>query len=500
MRVTSHNGRWNKNGVYSPRHNDRNFDQKNASHIDPNKNCFTGHIYQDEQEDLTFEEVEMEYYKRTFTQSLTARNERYRKSGHKERMKSMDEYRKNKLSCPEETILQVGNKDETIDVDLFEEIIEEHLEWQEKTFPNAVILNVALHADEQGAPHVHMRRVWVADTKDGKVVNQTKALEQMGIERPDTTKKKTRYNNPKMTFTQQCREHLIKVCQEHGLDLELEPAQPSKKSMELDVFLEEKIKKEVAESEKTLATNQAALERIRKEKEEEEAKLEARKKEIEKEKIELEKEKAGVERDLENKKTALKKAETQVKDIEDKSDELEALNEKIEIATDELGKILESKVEASKIKKPFYGKQSKEYSEAMIQEIKAMCKKTSESMKEVADLKMKADSIENRTRDIECRGKDLDRRERAVTEKEEKIAELITKKSYEIVNRRLDPKFFSRETSRADAIMKFMSGVKVGDKTAEQLYYEHNMRRIEIEYGEVDAEVKRQKDSGELEL
>lgn len=33
MKLTKHNGRAGKNGVYNPKHNDRNFDVSNSEHI-----------------------------------------------------------------------------------------------------------------------------------------------------------------------------------------------------------------------------------------------------------------------------------------------------------------------------------------------------------------------------------------------------------------------------------------------------------------------------------
>ena len=34
MKLTRHNGRTGKNGVYNPKHNDRQFDIDNSDHID----------------------------------------------------------------------------------------------------------------------------------------------------------------------------------------------------------------------------------------------------------------------------------------------------------------------------------------------------------------------------------------------------------------------------------------------------------------------------------
>lgn len=237
MRGTSHNGRVGKNGVYSVKHNDRNFDVDSAEHIDKDRmsDNWYWQRYQKEQ-DMTFEDCEKRFYEENFTDSLEAKNERYRVSGHKERVKTMDEYRENRLSCPEETLLQVGKTGESIDPDLLRQICIEHINWEMKTFPNVKVLDAALHVDEEGAPHMHERKVWIAHSDEGLVVGQAKALDEMGIDRPHPEKKKDRYNNPKTTYTAMCREHFLEVCKQHGLEIELEPDKASKRGLELTEY------------------------------------------------------------------------------------------------------------------------------------------------------------------------------------------------------------------------------------------------------------------------
>lgn len=237
MRGTSHNGRAGKNGVYSVKHNDRNFDVDSAEHID--KDRMSGNWYwqkYQKEQDMTFEDCEKRFYEENFTESLNAKNERYRQQGHKERVKTMDEYREHRLSCPEETLLQVGKTGETIDPDLLKQICIEHINWEIQTFPNVEVLDAALHVDEDGAPHMHERKVWVAHSSDGLIVGQAKALEEIGIERPHPEKKKDRYNNPKTTYTAMCREHFLEVCKQHGLEIELEPDKASKRGLELTEY------------------------------------------------------------------------------------------------------------------------------------------------------------------------------------------------------------------------------------------------------------------------
>ena len=301
MRGTSHNGRVGKNGTYSPKHNDRNFDLDSTEHIDQTQTegNWYWHRYQSEAPEMTFEQAESKFYEDNFADSLNAKNERYRVSGHKDRMKSMDEYRENRLSCPEETLLQVGKTGETIDPALLKRICIEHINWEIKTFSNVKVLDIALHVDEEGAPHIHERKVWVAHSKDGLIVGQAKALEEMEIERPHPEKKKDRYNNPKTTYTAMCREHFLEVCKQHGLELELEPDKTSKRGLELDEYKrqQEQEKAEQARQEAEQAKQERdAAERARQVAEQAQRQAEREKEEAEKDKKELEKQKASIEK------------------------------------------------------------------------------------------------------------------------------------------------------------------------------------------------------------
>lgn len=233
MRGTTHNGRTGKDGAYSAKHNDRNFDVDHAEHIDKNKMSDNWYWHYRPDEKMTFEEAEQRFYEEHFKDSLDAKNQRYIAQRHNERVKTMDQYRQSKLSCPEETILQVGKTGDTIDPKLLQEICMEQIKWEAETFPNVKILDAALHVDEQGAPHLHERKVWTAHGKDGLIVGQAKALEEMGIKRPNIEKPQDRYNNAKMTYSAMCREHFLEVCKSKGLDLETEPDKTSKRGLDL---------------------------------------------------------------------------------------------------------------------------------------------------------------------------------------------------------------------------------------------------------------------------
>lgn len=235
MRVTAHNGRSGKSGTYSPKHNDRNFDLQNSPHINPEKSsgnwtwtCYKG---------LSFDECEKKFYEQTFSKGLEEQNQRYIKNRHKERVRSINDYRSNPQTCPEETILQIGKSGDTVDPKMLQQIAIQLIAWEQKTFPNVQILDVALHVDEEGAPHMHERKVWIGHDKTGNaVVGQTKALLEMGISAPNPEKKYNRYNNPKITYTRMIREKLLDICREHGLEVEEHPKEASRNGLSLEEY------------------------------------------------------------------------------------------------------------------------------------------------------------------------------------------------------------------------------------------------------------------------
>lgn len=254
-RLTNHNGRKGKDGVYSAKHNDRNYDIKHSKNVDPAKtvNNRTWHVYPDE--NLTFEEAEQKFYEENFALYLEQKNDRYIKGRHPERVQTMDEFRKNERTCPEEVIMQIGNVDDGgMNPDELWKLCLEQIEWEAKNFPNIKILDIALHTDEPGADHIHMRKVWTAVDDHGALqVNQTKALEALGIERPDTSKKKDRNNNAKMVYSKLIRKHFVEVCKSHGIEIEEVPKEASETGLSLIEFKYRKEKKKLEAAEKKLS-------------------------------------------------------------------------------------------------------------------------------------------------------------------------------------------------------------------------------------------------------
>lgn len=229
MRATTHNGRASRKGAYLAKHNDRRFDLDKAEHIDQDRTA--KNIYwhcMPEHPEMDFEQVEQAFYIHTFKDGLQAKNAMYKQHGNDKNIQTIEEYRRNPRSCPEEQIFMLGNKDFYIPVKTLEQICKEQLAWEEKEFPQVKVLDYAAHADEQGAPHIHIRRAWIGHDKAGNaVIGQNKALKEMGVERPDTNKPQTRYNNAKITYTRKCREHLIELCRGYGIDIEMQPKERS---------------------------------------------------------------------------------------------------------------------------------------------------------------------------------------------------------------------------------------------------------------------------------
>lgn len=237
MRITTNNNRRSPGGrVYSPRHNDRDFNLQKSTHIDPVRTAdnWTWTWMENYGFLCSFEDAEREFYVRHISDHLRAVNGRYEAQRHAERVKTIDEYRRAPQSCPEETIICIGNRDNHPDPS---ELLAAYLElqhWQQRQFPQLHVLDYALHLDEQGAPHIHERHVWTYTDADGHIaIGQARALEQMGIQRPHPEQPRSRYNNPKQTYTQAVREKFAEICRQRGLEIETTPRERSQSGLTL---------------------------------------------------------------------------------------------------------------------------------------------------------------------------------------------------------------------------------------------------------------------------
>lgn len=260
MRATIHNGRTSKNGAYNTKHNDRQFDIRNAEHIDPER-VKDNRYWNWTGKEITFEAAEQIFYEKYIRKHLDAQNARYRAQRHAERAKTMDEYRRSPQTCPEEVILMIGKAGDTIPADMMARIIQEQINWEQQQCPGVKVLDVALHMDEQGAPHIHERRAWVYTDKNGNLaISQNRSLEQMGVELPNPDKPRSRFNNRKQVFSRMCREHLLQICREHGLEIEEIPQEKSKSGLSHVAYMTRQEEEKAADAERRRQFSERAAE------------------------------------------------------------------------------------------------------------------------------------------------------------------------------------------------------------------------------------------------
>ena len=264
MRASRHNGRCGKHGVYDVKHNDRDFDVTNSEHIDAERtklnvywDCYQGYCLNGatSERKMTFSEIEKAYYFEHYGEHVDAQNERNEKGGHPERNRTTDDVLKNSKTCPEETVLQLGNIDCSVTPDVLAKVVAEFFEEFEKRYGSHVhILDWALHLDES-TPHVHVRQVYDALNQYGELCpQQEKALEELGFELPDPTKKKGRFNNRKISFDAECRKLFLDIGQKNGVELEYEPEYGGASYLEKQDYIIEKQKQQIAELQANLDT------------------------------------------------------------------------------------------------------------------------------------------------------------------------------------------------------------------------------------------------------
>ncbi|MBQ9262602.1 MAG: serine/arginine repetitive matrix protein 2 [Clostridia bacterium] len=261
QRVSRHNGRAGKHGVYNPKHNDRQFDVSHADNIDKGRTNLN--LYWDWQNGLrdheanqsgqypTFNQVEREFYEQRYGDYLAGQAARNIKAGHAGRNRGVDDLLADVRICPEETIYQIGKEGDCLSPQVLMEIMQEFMEtFQERFGKHVHILDWALHLDET-SPHIHARQVFDIENRYGEIEpKQEKALEALGIPLPFPEKKPGKMNNRKITFDGICRELLLNICEEHSLDVERDAIYGGKASRDKNDYIIESQREKIAELER----------------------------------------------------------------------------------------------------------------------------------------------------------------------------------------------------------------------------------------------------------
>ena len=270
QRVSRHNGRAGKSGAYSSKHNDRKFDAENADHIDSSRthlnmywdyqNGLRSHEEQEHGKYPSFADVEKQFYTERYSDFVAGQNERNRKAGHSKRNRTAEALLKDRRTCPEETIYQIGKQGSETPPSVLMDVLDDYRERFNARFGEHVhILDWALHLDET-TPHVHERHVFdVKNDYEEIEPKQEKALEAMGIPLPNPDESSSRKNNRKMTFDSICRDLFIDVCKEHGLSIEEEPIYGGQAYREKNDFIIESQQAEIDQQQEAIAQQQQAL-------------------------------------------------------------------------------------------------------------------------------------------------------------------------------------------------------------------------------------------------
>ena len=191
--------------------------------------------------------MERQFYETHYSEFIEKQNERNAKIRHTERNRSIPDLLSSRKTCPEETIYQLGTKDDHASGEVLLAVVMEFIkEFKAKFGEHVHVLDWALHLDES-TPHIHERHVFDCENKYGEVApQQEKALEALGFELPDPDKPLSRRNNRKITFDAACRKMLFEIAKRHELDLEEEAEYGNRQYLEKQDYILAKQKEQLS--------------------------------------------------------------------------------------------------------------------------------------------------------------------------------------------------------------------------------------------------------------
>lgn len=207
-------------------------------------------------------QAESKIYADHFSRANEIVNARYIAQRHPEKCRTIKDWQNSTRNGPEETILRIGDKMLDVPTETLQSCMTMYLdfmqEWNKEHGDPIVFLGGAIHVDEAGGKHGHYRRSWAYRDENGvEFPDQDKALEKAGVELPDPTKKKSRYNNRKVTFDKMMRAKWIEIVQQHGYDVETVPI-PNQRTKETKDFVYDREKDYIARVE-ALGTQEDAI-------------------------------------------------------------------------------------------------------------------------------------------------------------------------------------------------------------------------------------------------
>ena len=278
-KASVHNGRANSKGVaYNANHNTMELSRTRQPHIDPERIHLNRYIqyldggaaiaHKGSEGGYDSRKHELERYRQLYGKGLDARNQRYRASGHRERVKTMSQVYRDPKTAPMETIFQLGKKGSETDEQTRTQVmvgawgdVLQHL--HQRYGANLIPLDASLHREES-TDHIHFRFTLGARDKFGHFMpNQNQALEAMGFQ-PDPSKPRGRYNNPLVYFTDELRETFYLACERRGVEIDREVTSGSRRQLELLDQKRNGLERELAATEQQRQATQEATQRAKK--------------------------------------------------------------------------------------------------------------------------------------------------------------------------------------------------------------------------------------------
>ena len=240
MKASLHSGR----GLTSAKHNDRSFleekdekrthaeamgktyvDNSDSSHINESMSSLnriwtekTGELSQAQfRSKYNLESIQREIYSDLFSEGIEAQNQRHIDGGHADRCKNVDDYFDNPKKGLRETILQIGNAEDGSSLGTEEYLWNAAMKLKdEKEQMGCHVVSMELHLDES-SPHIHMQETFKSSRG---MPEQSRALKEAGIQRPDLSKPEGKHNNALITYTKWERERFEALVRDMGLSIE----------------------------------------------------------------------------------------------------------------------------------------------------------------------------------------------------------------------------------------------------------------------------------------
>lgn len=181
-------------------------------------------------------------YKRLFQTAMEEYNSKQRRSDRRKENYYQEIRKADKKHLVYETILTVGNAQNLPDSDRVKAVFKDYVDGFKHRNPNMEIIGAYYHADEQGAPHLHLDWIPVQyHCKRGMRVQTSLkgALGEMGISYKDGVLAVTQWENRE-------RGQFRALCEAYGLEITQEK-QAAREHQEKEFYVQEQRIKDVKE-------------------------------------------------------------------------------------------------------------------------------------------------------------------------------------------------------------------------------------------------------------